>query len=478
MINEQLENAKGFQTRVDYVCAALEPEKRPLVHYLGGNMVSGDPFTRHINKAGEEVVDVDTSSLINELEAHAAKYKGPSKELCAHFVLSLATGENLGAKDLLECARHYMKSMGYGRGSKWFSVVHYDTDNTHVHIVACRAQMIHGDMSPDGRPRPPQFAVVKDSNSYQKGWEACRELEKKFNLQEVPNPDECFAKNGDIFRSATNQEKVLRGIIGDVWKEGVPKTFSELVNRLYKRGVCVKGITKTYDANKIKGIAFKLDKEDGRWTSGSSLKAKYSFNNLILKSGIDFDPARDNAALGLSANAYTELASPKASSSDTYVVNSCSTLVRTYVKTSQKSQRVSSYIKNKGRSYGFFEDKSGMYLGFNARINLKFRKKTREEVEAEIRAEMVVKLMRALMQMMTSALAQLFHDAQVLVEICDSEDGLTEPALRLNVPVVVDADTLYDQHEEMELATDAQIEKQMSHLASVLEQSREQALLI
>ncbi|KJU79149.1 hypothetical protein N619_13590 [Ectopseudomonas oleovorans] len=119
-----------------------------------------------------------------------------------------------------------------------------------------------------------------------------------------------------------------------------------------------------------------------------------------------------------------------------------------------------------------------MYLGFNARINLKFRKKTREEVEAEIRAEMVVKLMRALMQMMTSALAQLFHDAQVLVEICDSEDGLTEPALRLNVPVVVDADTLYDQHEEMELATDAQIEKQMSHLASVLEQSREQALLI
>jgi hypothetical protein len=338
--------------------------------------------------------------------------------------------------------------------------------------------MIHGDMSPDGRPRPPQFAVVKDSNSYQKGWEACRELEKKFNLQEVPNPDECFAKNGDIFRSATNQEKVLRGIIGDVWKEGVPKTFSELVNRLYKRGVCVKGITETYDANKIKGIAFKLDKEDGRWTSGSSLKAKYSFNNLILKSGIDFDPARDNAALGLSANAYTELASPKASSSDTYVVNSCSTLVRTYVKTSQKSQRVSSYIKNKGRSYGFFEDKSGMYLGFNARINLKFRKKTREEVEAEIRAEMVVKLMRALMQMMTSALAQLFHDAQVLVEICDSEDGLTEPALRLNVPVVVDADTLYDQHEEMELATDAQIEKQMSHLASVLEQSREQALLI
>jgi hypothetical protein len=30
MINEQLENAKGFQTRVDYVCAALETEKRPL----------------------------------------------------------------------------------------------------------------------------------------------------------------------------------------------------------------------------------------------------------------------------------------------------------------------------------------------------------------------------------------------------------------------------------------------------------------
>lgn len=476
MTNEQMKNSKGFATRVDYVCAKLEKdiEKRPFVHFLGGNIVSGDPFIRYSNELGEHVVEVDTSNLISELENHAAKYKGQSEELCAHFVLSLATGETLSKKDLLESARHYMKAMGYGRGGKWFAVVHYDTDNVHIHIVACRAQMVHSDMSPDGRPRPPQFSVVKDSNSYQKGWEACREIEQKFGLQVVENPDQCFGKNGDLFKRGSDQSKILRGIIGDVWKEGKPKTFSDLVMRLNQKGVMVKGVTESATDGLIKGIMFKLDRPDGRWISGSKLKAtRLTFDKLIEKEGLSYVPSRDNALLGLPTHAYTLVKNVKPTRTTHAATDSYSTLLRVYVKSPGDSKRVAAYVKNRGRAYGMYTDSAGVYLGFNSRLAFNFRKKSKTEVEAEIEAKRIADLVYASMKMIKNALADLFYEALVSIELCEQDD-LTDTALRLSVPVTVDA-LAPDLHFEMEDAIDEQVEKQMRYLSSVLAPEQEKA---
>jgi len=476
MVNEQMKNSKSFATRVDYVCAKLEKdiEKRPFVHFLGGNIVSGDPFIRYVNEVGEQAVEVDTSSLITELESHAAKYKGQSEELCAHFVLSLATGESLSRKDLLESARHYMSAMGYGKGSKWFSVVHYDTDNTHVHIVACRAQMVHSDMSPDGSPRPPHFSVVKDSNSYKKGWEACRELEQKFGLQVVENPDQCFGKNGDLFKRGSDQSKILRGIIGDVWKEGKPKTFSDLVMRLNQKGVAVKGVTESAADGLIKGIMFKLDRPDGRWISGSKLKAtRLTFDKLIEKEGLSYVPSRDNALLGLPTHAYTLVKNVKPTPPTHAATDSYSTLLRVYVKSPGDSKRIVAYVKNRGRAYGMYTDSAGVYLGFNSRLAFNFRKKSKTEVEAEIEAKRIADLVYASMKMIKNALADLFYEALVSIELCEQDD-LTDTALRLNVPVTVDA-LAPDLHFEMEDAIDEQVEKQMRYLSSVLAPVQEKA---
>lgn len=476
MTNEQMKNSKSFATRVDYVRAKLEKdiEKRPFVHFLGGNIVSGDPFIRYSNELGEHVVEVDTSNLISELENHAAKYKGQSEELCAHFVLSLATGETLSKKDLLESARHYMKAMGYGRGAKWFAVVHYDTDNVHIHIVACRAQMVHSDMSPDGRPRPPQFSVVKDSNSYQKGWEACREIEQKFGLQVVENPDQCFGKNGDLFKRGSDQSKILRGIIGDVWKEGKPKTFSDLVMRLNQKGVMVKGVTESATDGLIKGIMFKLDRPDGRWISGSKLKAtRLTFDKLIEKEGLSYVPSRDNALLGLPTHAYTLVKNVKPTRTTHAATDSYSTLLRVYVKSPGDSKRVAAYVKNRGRAYGMYTDSAGVYLGFNSRLAFNFRKKSKTEVEAEIEAKRIADLVYASMKMIKNALADLFYEALVSIELCEQDD-LTDTALRLSVPVTVDA-LAPDLHFEMEDAIDEQVEKQMRYLSSVLAPEQEKA---
>lgn len=479
MINEQLENSIGFVERPNYVCAALEKDKdkRPFVHFLGGNIVAGDPFQRFTNDSGEQVVEVDTSALINELESHASKYKGPSKELCAHYVLSLATGESLSKKDLLQSARHYMKSMGYGNGSKWFAVVHYDTDNIHIHIVACRAQLIHGEVSPDGRSRPPKFSVIKSSNSYQKGWEACREIEQKFGLQVVENPDQCFGKNGDSFKRGSDQSKILRGIIGDVWKEGKPKTFSDLVIRLNNKGVMVQGVTEGGAGGLIKGIMFKLERSDGRWISGSKLKAtRLTFDKLIEKEGISYLPSRDNALLGLPPNAYTLVKNATSANPPSAFSASYSTFFRVYVKIPNKNKRISAYVKNKGRTYGIYSDTHGVHLGFNAGVNINFCKKSKAQVEAEIEVERIAKLVLSLMKMMRSALSDIFHNFIVQVELHESRDDLTDTALRLNVPVIVDSTSMFDQHCEMEDAVDQQTVKQMSHLATVLGESPEPML--
>lgn len=470
MINEQLEYSEGFVIRTNYVCAGLEKdvEKRLFVHFLGGNIVARDPFTRYTNEAGELVVEVDTSALIAELDSHGSKYKGTSKELCAHYVLSLAAGEDLSKKDLLESARHYMKALGYGKGAKWFAVAHYDTDNVHVHIVACRAQLVHSDVSPDGRPRSPQFSIVKDSNSYQKGWGACREIEQKFGLQVVENPDQCFGMNGDLFKRGSDQSKILRGIIGDVWKEGKPKTFTDLVMRLNSKGVFIKGVTESASDGLIKGIMFKLDRADGRWISGSKLKAtRLTFDKLIEKEGLNYSPARDNAILSLPVHAYTLVKNVTSHASVGMSSDVYSTLLRAYVKILNKSEVMSRYVKNKGRSYGIYSDPSGMYLGFNARLSLKFRKKSKAEVEGEIEAKRIADLVYAAMKMMKNALNDLFYNSIVQIELCEADD-LTDTALRLNVPVTVDATSTFDQHTEMEDAVDEQIESQMSYLATVL----------
>lgn len=470
MIGEQLEYSEGFVIRTNYVCAGLEKdvEKRPFVHFLGGNIVARDPFTRYTNEAGELVVEVDTSALIAELDSHGSKYKGTSKELCAHYVLSLAAGEDLSKKDLLESTRHYMKALGYGNGAKWFAVAHYDTDYVHVHIVSCRAQLVHCDVSPDGRPRSPQFSIVKDSNSYQKGWEACREIEQKFGLQVVENPDNCFGKNGDLFRRGSDQSKILRGIIGNVWKEGKPTTFTDLVMRLNSKGVFVKGVTESASNGLIKGIMFKLDRADGRWISGSKLKAtRLTFDKLIEKEGLNYSPARDNAILSLPAHASTLVKNVTSHANVGMSSGVYSTLLRAYVKIPKKSDSLSKYVKNKGRAYGIYTDPTGMYLGFNARLSLKFRKKSKAEVEAEIEAQRIADIVHEVMKMMKSALSDIFYQSLVKVELCDAED-LSDTALRLNVPVTVDATSAFDQHTEMEDAVDERIESQMSYLATAL----------
>jgi hypothetical protein len=467
MINEQLEYSKTSENRVSYIFAELEKdrEKRPFVEFLGGNIIAKDPFIRSIDSDGTESVEVDTSPIASELNGHAGKYKGSSKQLFAHYVLSLAEGESLGKKELLDCAKHYMQAMGYGNGAKWVASVHNDTDNQHIHIIACRAQLLHGDVAPNGKPRPPQFSIVSDSNGYKKGWEACRELEAKHNLKVVENPDQCFGRNGDLFRKGNDQAKILRGIFGDLWKQDKPQTFSELVLKLGERGVRTQIKTEPNNPFHIKGIMFKLNRKDGRWISGSKLKAtRFTFDQLILKEGINYNPSRDNTMLGLPPTAYTLVQNAKSAMPSYQEAGSMTAFRRVYVKLLPNSARIRSYVKNRGRLFGLYADSGSSYLGFNASFHLRLRKKSKSEVEIEIEAERIAKIMKMMLAIIRRAIDDFFDGLEIEFEEMAPSNELPDTALRLNVPVMLDLPE-GDLEDVMELDVEDELQKQMKYLA-------------
>lgn len=469
MINEQLEYSETSENRVSYIFAELEKdrEKRPFVEFLGGNIISNDPFIRSMNSDGTESVEVDTSTIANELNDHAGKYKGSSKQLFAHYVLSLAEGESLGKKELLDCAKHYMQAMGYGKGAKWVASVHNDTDNQHIHIVACRAQLIHGDVAPNGKPRAPQFSIVSDSNGYKKGLEACRELEAKYKLKVVENPDQCFGKNGDIFKKGNDQAKILRGIFGDLWKQDKPKTFSELVLKLNERGVLTQVKTEPNNPDHIKGVMFKLNRPDGRWISGSKLKAtRLTFDQLILKEGINYNPARDNAMLGLQPTAYTLVQNAKHAMPTYQEAGSMTALRRVYVKLLPNNARIRSYVKNRGRLFGLYADSGSSYLGFNTSFHLRLRKKSKSEVEIEIEAERVSRIMKLMLALIKRAIDDFFDGLHIEFEEVTPSNELPDTAYRLNVPVMLDMNE-DDMSDVMELDIEEEVQKKMKYLASL-----------
>jgi len=469
MIGEQFDYSETSEYRVSYIFAEPEKDrdKRPFVEFLGGNLIAGDPFVRSVNNDGTENVEVDTSQIAAEMNGHANKYKGTSKQLFAHYMLSLAPGESLNKKELLNCAKHYMKSIGYGKGAKWVASVHNDTDNQHIHIVACRAQLIHGDVAPNGKPRAPQFSIVSDSNGYKKGWEACRELEAKYNLKAVENPDQCFSKNGDLFRKGSDQAKILRGIFGDLWKEGKPNTFSELVLALNERGVATQVKTESNNPDHIKGIMFKLNRPDGRWISGSKLKAtRLTFDQLILKEGINYNPSRDNALLGLPPTAYTLVQNTKSAMPTYQEAGSMVTFSRVYIKIPSNNSRIRSYVKNRGRAFGIYADSGTTYLGFNASFNLRLRKMSRIEVEIKIEAERIERIMKLMMQLIRRAIDDFFDGLQVEFEEFTPSNELPETAYRLSIPVMIDLPD-DDMSDVMELDIEEEVQRHMTYLASL-----------
>lgn len=281
MIYKKCHTSSRCETVLRYMFAAKidDCDKRADITYLGGNVISASPFGA-INSHG--IISVDTRALEREFNGKMRLYKGPGEKLVEHHVLSLPSQDRLSQEQFSKAVSQFMKFIGVDRSMTWVAAKHDDTDCAHVHIALCRVQMKYNS---DGTES--HYGLLSDSNDYERGVQAARQIEQTFGLTEVLSPGEN--------QNQKNQASIIRAISKSVLAQN-PDTLTEFITLMASRGVEIKADTDKQ--GKARGIVYRLNSEDGRWISGSKIMST-KLTLGALKSILDYDPKRDDPTLGL-----------------------------------------------------------------------------------------------------------------------------------------------------------------------------------
>ncbi|MBT9485648.1 relaxase/mobilization nuclease domain-containing protein [Sediminibacterium sp.] len=138
-----------------------------------------------VQKAGQEITKKDRAEVIQFNQCY-----GNQKELISqfneirqlnnklakpvlHITLSLSVGDKLNKEDWQKMATDCADEFGFGN-NQYVAILHNDTDHPHLHIIANRIGF--------------DKKTVSDSNSYKKMAAYCREMELKYDLEQVLSP--------------------------------------------------------------------------------------------------------------------------------------------------------------------------------------------------------------------------------------------------------------------------------------------------
>ncbi|MDI3358132.1 MULTISPECIES: relaxase/mobilization nuclease domain-containing protein [unclassified Pseudomonas] len=467
MISKGKEFSPTFRNRIVYEFAARAQDfdKRKHVEFIGGNLISKNPYYEIMDE-GERKVFVDVEPFIHEFESYTRLYKGESKKLCGHYILSLSKGEALTTAEWTEAVRKYMSDLGYDETTKYVAVIHRDTDCEHAHIVSSRVRLVEADPLSSRSALGAHFELVSDSNDRFKGMDAVREIEQLYNLA-VPVSDG-WTKEPCVGDPEMDQAHIIRGISKAIFKaNNRPVNMSQLVDRFAERGIQIR----VRDENGVvEGVSYRLDRQDGRWISGSTIMAtKLTFQSLQ-RNGVAYLSSRDNAKLGIGM----PTASPDAQS-----VRNDGVLFRAYVKISKPNERLKTYLSKHSKCTNIhcFNDRTQLFLGFNFGISFTTRKKTRSEVELEIERERVAKLLTEMFNLIQDIMDTLFRGMAVHFDQDAIVADYPQTALRLSTPVVVDSTGQFVLDENWEESVLVQTKKQLSSLAKMCYESEKEAIL-
>ncbi|WP_460146726.1 relaxase/mobilization nuclease domain-containing protein [Pseudomonas sp. S2_A02] len=200
-----------------------------------------------------------------------------------HAVLSLDAGESLTPAQWKIAVRHYLKLMGFKNTTKYTSVLHADTGNEHVHIVANRISYELG------------FPMVSDKNSYEGNMQGVSEIEDMFGLRKAPRPEESWnitVSSREVEGAARARTMPYRSRLAakvGACIESTRERNGDIINfvRALKRQRVY--VHLRYDTEgQPKGIAYEFE---GRVTSGKALKkARFTFQKLTAQEGIRYEP--------------------------------------------------------------------------------------------------------------------------------------------------------------------------------------------
>jgi hypothetical protein len=223
--------------------------------------------------------------------------KGPG--LCgAHYMLSLKPNESLNPAEWQDVLDTTMKHLGYNTSHKYFGVLHEDTDNQHLHIVANRTSMDN-------------HLLLDESNDFEKLMAVARQLEVKYanKIDVVLNPNETWGKNLEMRELTNFSNQIKDGAPPSLlWKHTLIARIAQSLEEVHLATTLMKGtpnptltqLVRTLKSKKI-DVEFSFRKNtdeiigisyifQNRKISGRDLKrSRLTFQKLTTQEGILYD---------------------------------------------------------------------------------------------------------------------------------------------------------------------------------------------
>ena len=152
-----------------------------------------------------------------------------------HLTLRTAPGDQLTKDQWVEIGQAAAKEFGVAN-NQYICVLHQDTRQPHIHIVANRVGY-------DGK-------VVSDSNSYARMAALCRRLEKEYHLRPVLSPRRYLSQEERLVPRQDQRKELLKENIREALKG--TRIYPEFEKKMQEKG---------YRVEKGRGIAFEDDKK-------------------------------------------------------------------------------------------------------------------------------------------------------------------------------------------------------------------------
>jgi hypothetical protein len=152
-----------------------------------------------------------------------------------HLSIRLAPGDQLTNEQWREIGRAAAQEFGLA-DHQYISVLHKDTQQPHIHLVANRVGY-------DGK-------VASDSNSYARMAALCRRLEKEYNLRRVLSPRQFLSQKHRQIPRHDQRKELLKENIREALQN--IRTYPDFEKKMQERG---------YRVEKGRGIAFEDNKK-------------------------------------------------------------------------------------------------------------------------------------------------------------------------------------------------------------------------
>lgn len=232
-----------------------------------GKVIIGKSFSRCINyclndkqklSPAEKLLLSEKENLQHQNRAEILEYNkcfGNAKELAKdfeevrklsrriekpvlHLTLRLAPEDKaLGKNQFIDIARKCAEKFGVAE-HQYIAVLHKDTEQQHIHIVANRVGL--------------DSKVASDSNNYRRMAAFCRSIEKEYRLTEVLSPRAFLSPKERLIPRHDSRKEKLKKDIADVLKNERINNYEQFAQRMKMLG---------YQIEKGKGICFIDDKK-------------------------------------------------------------------------------------------------------------------------------------------------------------------------------------------------------------------------